>query len=1400
MPVSVQTPEDPNPVTVPSPRRQCLRPGLRVAAVLTAIGGMTSAASGQDQTFDGGGFPEDTDFNFADNWLNDVDPGTDFGGNGIIFLFDDPGLNPTIFVNADILNIGDLDNTADDADIIFDGSGGGSFQFAGGAVIDPGAGSFTFDLDVTALGDMTFNLIDGDVVFNQGFTTNGGSITANDGTLEFNGGVVSGAGTQWVANNGGFTFNGAFTSAGDVAFDLLNSGQVDFNGTTTFGDGNPGNATFSGGIANFTGAVTLENDYGFIFDNGHAANFTETVVFNGSHELVFNDTTVTGNLSRVIFGGGATFIDGASLTVSGDSFSSDEPLAASASFAGGVDFGGDFTLFMNGEQTVDFTGGVNFVDGATFTLGGDSAGTLRVTGESVMAGAFNLLANGTAAQTINWTGNTEFGGDFLLDTRGAGNATVTLGGSRSFSVASGIDVVNMGFLTDEASDTVSVNGNAFFSAGSYNLLIGSADVDGTVTSQSTISLSGGTISGAPNLTIDLSLFADSTFNIDSVDPDAAGLANANEWVFNSLNDGDALSGTVNLAGDFDGQVFLRGGEFSGDFTEDANASFTVAWTQNESRFTGTADISGAYQARNGATHRVGDFDNAVRANIGTGPGLEGISALEIIQGTMYVENADITTDSDATLTMQSGLASSATLVIENDSTVTIDGTLDMASGDSMIMITGDSGQGVNLDILEGSGDTAIAGMIDVSADSDGFVANLRFGDTVDFAGALAQSNTSFVEFQSDLNLQTDGQWVLEDDSTASVGGAVDLQADAGLALEDQSTLTITGALTSAGLITIEEGATLSADSLLLSDGAVMAMIDNNLEDPTTGLLLLDNGVTVESGATFYGTGSVVLGDSFDLQSGGTLVAGAIGATEGLLQISGGDLEVASGSTMEFGVNGDIALATNGIGQSSIITVDDNVVFETGSTLQVAVQQGAYIPTSPTQGIEGSIEFVLLEADNFTNANGAELQAGAPSVTREWFFEVEDNPVGTPDRIIAASTADYTNTLSGSELAIGELLNNFRRDANLDPNGRYGDILGQLDGIGTAAEYQAAILGFEPTSQISAIQTVALSQYHDVLRNEIRRRFTLVERRTPAPFRLSEPYRLAGQDEVVERSIRRRVRADPEAESFGAFWTREIRTPALGDIIGFDGSEYGGLGGFGWRLSDNWTAGVDVGYSAFVGNLNGGYGDTRIGTLRGGGFVTWGSGDGWFFDAALSGGWNNFSFNRHIPNTNLSNTSNADGFQFDGTFGTGYRMALSEGLALTPNGSFLYSYISTGNIDEQYTSASTATALAIDPGDLSSFIGRIGADLSWSALPGLVVDGRLGWQGNITDNGDYGVGLVGTSASVPVIVENQSFNTAYFGLGVNWEVAEQIDLNLRWEGRSGDGINSQMFTGGVTFSF
>ncbi|MCP4835826.1 MAG: autotransporter domain-containing protein [Phycisphaera sp.] len=1346
-------------ITPSSSRQGRLRPGLRVAAVLAAVGGLTPLATGQDSTFNGGA-ESDSLFNDVLNWDGGY-PGDDFGGNSIIFGL--PDEDPFVIqVNVDILNLGGLDNTANNADITFEDDGG-SFQFSDGANLQTGTGSFRFDIGAEFLGGVTF----------------------------------------------------------DMYVDADNAGSITFSEAVTFAVTNPGDvATFNGGDATFSGDVTVGAGYGFNFDNGVQAAFGN-VTFEGDHAFNFEDSDAGGTGAVAVFGGDVTFIDAATLTIGGGDSS------GAATFAGETTFAGDFNIVMDGEQTLTFSDDVTFAADKTLTVNGGAAGIVDFSGNVELAGAFSLLVEGD--QTVNWSASTELGGDVLINTIGAGDATVAWTGTRSIDLATGLESVNISILTDGADD-VSLAGTMFQSGGEFNFSIGEDANNTGVLAQSGLTISGGTLSGDPGLTTNFTLFDASSITLQGIDPDVPiGVAKPNEWAFSSLNDGDAASGSVALGGDFDGKLFIRGGEFSGEFEELGNGDFSVAWTQNESRFSGTADISGAYQARNLGVHTLGE-EGGLRADV------TGISALDVIQGTMYLENANIETANDGTLLLDSGPTSAALLVIQNNSTVSIgDGFI--MEADSMLEITGNSDSGINLEV---GGTSAIDGSMVVSATSAGTAnasfdgeaivagsitqsssSSVAFGDVLGInaggtwsledsasgavagdatvAGSILQKGTSNLAFSAEVDLESGAAWMLDDDSTASIAGELEMKSGSSMSLADGTTLSVTGDFKSAGLVDIDAGAELEASNLILDDGAIMALNDNNLGDTKTVLLDLAEGAMINSGATLFGTGKVELGDDFEVEEGGILMSGVMGATEGLLEISGGDLSVDTGGILKFSVNGDIAKATDSTGQGSIITVDQSVIFGNGASLEVDVQQGAYIPTAPSQGIAGGIQFVLLEANDFSNADNIDLDAGTPSVTREWIFDVEDN-AGSPDQIVAAATADYTNSLTGGEIAIGELLNSFRAPANADPNGQYGTILGQLDAIQTASAYQAAIIGFEPTAQVSAIQTAALSQYHDVLRNEIRRRFTLTERRTPAPFRLAEPFQLAGQDAVVERSIRQEVSTDPTAESFGAFWGRTLKTPNFDQVVGVDGNEYGGLGGFGWRLSDKLTVGVDVGYSAFMGNLNGGYGDTRVGTLRGGGFLTWGSDSGLFVDAALTGGWNHFDFNRLVPSTEFQNSSDGDGFQIDGTIGTGYRMALSEGFAFTPNASFLYSYISTGNIDEEDTGPTSAAALAIDPGDLSSFVGRIGADLSWSVLPGLVIDGQVGWQGNFTDNGDYNVGLVGPGASVPVLVENQTINTAYYGLGANWNVAEQIDLNLRWEGRSGDGLNSQMFVGGVTISF
>ena len=339
MPSSVQLNEDSSCNAIPgSGVAAGIRPGLRVAAVLAA---MTTAAHAQDSTFDGEA-GDVTSYSDATNWLGDVYPGDDLGGNGIVFDIDLPGGDPfDILLDAGVTGINGLDNTVDNLAITFS-DGGGSFVFDPTSTIDTGTGSFTFDVGVTFLGDVTFNL------------NETGSVLFND-TVEFGQSGVAG-----------------------------------------------GVATFNSGTATFAGDVTVNDAFGFIFDDGVQVNFGN-VDFLGSSNLFFENS---GDSSSAVFGGN-----------------------------------------------------VGFVDGAALTIGGNDAGaTATFSGDVTLAGAFSLLVTG--GQTVNWSAGTEFAGDLTIDTTGAGDASVTFSGSRTWSLANGFDEMNINVTTDGA-DEVTILGTVF---------------------------------------------------------------------------------------------------------------------------------------------------------------------------------------------------------------------------------------------------------------------------------------------------------------------------------------------------------------------------------------------------------------------------------------------------------------------------------------------------------------------------------------------------------------------------------------------------------------------------------------------------------------------------------------------------------------------------------------------------------------------------------------------------------------------------------------------------------------------------------------------------------------------------------------------------------------------------
>ncbi len=1448
-------------------------PGLRAAAVLAAIGSMTLAAAGQD--YDGSNSGE---FNDALNWTNPGFPGgyPDFAG-GIIDIIGGTDIN----VDDLIIGIGGLNNSSD-GDIVFSSLlGTGSFTFNGGSTINPGAGSFTFEIDVIADGSLTFDLNGGGrLQIDGGFTTNGGTILADGGVVQINGVTTSAAGTTWNANDGGFSFNADFNGAGDQTFggtnavvSMNNGGIFTVDGLTISGEGmsweaNDGSFKFDGGFSgtgeqtftglsgtvaddvftfddvNFltgavdlatfdaatvssTGTVTLDDGYSFSLNNEASVLFNDFVA-KGDHTITFVDDAST---FQVV--GDAEFAAGGGLTVAGE---------GDASFSGDAEFLGDFTAGLTGaDASITFSDSLSFIDAAELRVTGD--GTLNISGTSTFAGAFNLLVNDAA--TVEWSGGFNLVDTFAIDTTvGTGDATVNFSGE--IGNAGGVDDVTIEITTD-GNDAVAFVGTSL------------RGLDGTiqVNEASEVSFKGNGSAG--NGGVSLVLRNGATANLESaVGPGTFNFNELNDWV-DPVDPLITETGTVTQIGIEDATLAVQGGTFSGVITDEL-ADLSLLVSTGEFNYSGDADYGGSTTVTSGGTlNLTGSIDGTENLLLTNG-------TLEIGAGGSMVGSGDVAVSNGSAFNLVAGDVAgvddaSFVFIASNDETMSIDGIVSLsstgegvatlnygsnaavngsltASNNSTVDIAGDvtvgrQGSLVLEDTATASvgGDLTLDGLLDLSGTSvDGLTvtggATLSGGSTIQAAG----NRTLTVD--GDSTMAAGAGLLLEEESVATFNSELDLAATAGdtqgatLSLTGDSTLNVTGAVTGDGNLTLEDASTanLNADTTLaviqaqdtssvnvqgnldltgnsVFEGGTMLTVDGMLDLADGAMLDLQGtdldamnlaatgGIMVNSGATLMANANV---DTSELTYAGTLEVGVNSDSSGVLNLNTGDL-VSDGSDAILNINltgeyvNDLDAGT--YGQTSVINVaSGNADFsDNGSNrLFVNIADEAYIPDDK--------DIILLQTSSNRVGNADVTTSQDMSVTRTWTIDQMD-----PLSIMAHSAADYAAPLEGTtDYLRGVELNSLRAEANLDPTSDSGILLGQLDAIDSEAAYEAAVEGVGPTTQVSTIQLAANTQYFNVLRKEIRRRYANVKQRTPAPFRLSNGTQYASaQDDASQAKIRRNIRQPATAEGFGVFWGRSLDTPTDGDIIGISGNEYGGIGGFAWELGSDFVGGVNLGYSQISGDLDGGFGNTRVGTVRGGGFVSWANSNGLFFDVAAAGAWNHYKFNRVVPNTQLSADSNADGFQLDLSLGGGYRIELSESWAITPEASFMYSYVNTGNIEED---SSSAAALSISPGDLNSIIGRVGGGLSWSALPGLVFDAELGWQGNFNFNGNYDVSLLNQATSVNVSVDNQTINTAYYGLGVNWTPTYNVNVSIQYEGRNGEGFNSNMFYGGVSIGF
>jgi|GEM_PF-4723442 len=1427
-------------------------PGLRAAAVLAAIGSMTLTAAGQD--YDGDILPGDGGSDAFDNPLSwggayPGGAGNDFGGGiiDILGLFEDGPIN----VANDIIGIGGLSNTFD-GDVVFNGDG--SFTFADTAIINPNDnGSFTFEINVIADGSLTFDLTGGGLVQIDGAftTTNGGTILAEGGFVDVNGETTSGEGTVWNANDGGFNFNGAFNAtggqtfaglSGTVADDVFTFNDVNFlNGVDPLTD----IATFDAATVDFNGVTTVAAGYGFDLNNAAVVTFDDFVA-EGDHTINFLDAD-----SSFTVGGDASFIDNATLAVTGE---------GEAGFGGEVTLGQNFTAnVVDADSKITFRGTTIFESDSNLTVQG--LGTFQLGGSAELPGPFTLLVSDGG--TANWFATTTLDGDFTIDTtqnatNGAnvnfGSVAVDAGGG--FANAAGADDLTIDITTDGTDDTVK------FAGGFLREFTGTINVndDSAVTFEGGGAGGNGTTSlqlGAnTNVTLDSGTGGGTIAFDQLIGSDTVGAITA------TGNDDITLSVKGGGSSD-DPETGLYMGEIT-DITAAGNAGkLSLTVTEGTFNYGGVASYTGNTTISGGGTFRIdGDGLNTglvtdtdsllvtggtllleTSARL-TGEGEVGVASGSTIDITADANNgANLEFDDagsiEGVMTLSGDRLGAYNLIFGN-STVddsAIRGSL-TASGNSGAFFAGDltvAGGGRLLledtAIVEVGGDLSVGGLVEIGGDG-AFGVSVAGGLDITTGGQVQLSGSRSMVVDSSSSMAANTGLMLDDTSFASVDG--DLDNAGTISLNDATNLTVSGSITGDGIMTLagtataivdvdaalsvlqvsddaaftvtgnldltrtssfEAGASLSVgDILTIGDGtdAMSLIFSGNSAGQTT--VTATNGIELQAGSTLVANADI---DTSVLNYAGDVLVGVVGENRGVLNLKSGDLRSdSSDATVTINLTGDYVNDLAGgtiFSQTSVINVAAGMSdFTDGGDIFIDVQDAAYIPDDK--------DIILLNSPGGITGAASVTTSQDESITRTWDTNPDNGGGLDPlTQLWARSAADYASPLEGTpEYLRGVELNSLRGVANDDPDSDSGILLGALDTIDTLEAYEAAIDGVGPTVQISAVQLATNTQYFNVLRKEIQRRHATVQQRTPAPFRLSNgtDY-MSAQDDAVQTKIRRAVRQPSTAEGFGVFWGRSIDTPDEGNIAGISGNEYGGLGGFAWDLSEQWVAGVNLGYSQLSGDVNGGFGNTRVGTVRGGGFVSWDEGGGLFLDMQLAGAWNHYDFTRLVPNTGLSATSKADGFEVDLSVGGGYRVELGESWAITPEASILYSYLSTGDINED---RSSAAALDISPGDLNALIGRVGGTLSWSALPGLVIDGSLGWQGNFNFNSSYDVSLANQATKLNIAVDNQTINTAYYGLGVNWTPTYNVNVSLQYEGRNGEGFTSNMFYGGISIGF
>ncbi|ECF8561159.1 AIDA autotransporter-like protein ShdA [Salmonella enterica subsp. enterica serovar Altona] len=830
------------------------------------------------------------------------------------------------------------------------------------------------------------------------------------------------------------------TGAGTLILNAENT----YTGGTTISDGTlVANNVEALGTGNVTDNARLELNTGGDFDNAISGSGQvvksgdETLTLSGANSYTGGTTISGGTLvaSNVEALGTGDITDNATLELNaGGDF------ANNIGGTGSVVKSGDKTLTLSGTNT--YTGGTTISGGTLVASNVNALGSGNVTDNATL----ELSTGGDFANNIGGTGSVVKSGDETLTLSGANSYTGGTTISGGTLVASNVEALGTGDVTDNATLELNTGGDFDNAISGSGQVVKSGDKTLTLSGANSYSgattISGGTLiathvnalgTGAIDNRASLLLDASGQFTVTDLTTESGGnteIGAGSTLQATTLTQKSDSTLTINLNSNTADPVIHAASQVSLAGTLDITGVGDVldsdpASTDDLDTFTLIASdktIAGDFEKLTvaGMDADLADFITVDGRIDDTGKQYELTTAL-----TWYADRDDAVTDAHGTFNLTNADGSFAVnTVLEN-----VDATLDPASatgwdGTSLIK------QGAGTLILNAentyTGGTTISGGTLVATNVDA----LGSGDVTDDATLELNTGGTF-----DNAISGSGQVVKSGDDVLTLSGANSysggtLISDGTLVASNVEALG-TGDVTDDATLELNTGGTF--DNAIGGSGNVVKSGADTLtlsgSNSYTGGTTISGGTLVASNVEALGTGDVTNNATLELNTGGDFINN-IGGT-GRVEKSGDDTLTLSGSNTYTGgtlINGGTLVASNveALGTGDV-TDNATLALNTGGTFDNAISGSGQVVKS------GDETLTLSGTNSYTGGttiSGGTLVAtnvealGSGDVTDDATLEL--NTGGTFDNAISGSgqvvkSGDKMLTLSGANSYSGGTL-------------------------------------------------------------------------------------------------------------------------------------------------------------------------------------------------------------------------------------------------------------------------------------------------------------------------------------------------------------------------------------------